>query len=181
MTVVYEFRCDSCGTRRSGVAGDYLYQDPPQGWVWRFGSSLEGPHACSRTCWDKVKWTDDGKIILHMDHEKMEMRRLPEPPPLPEIPPLPPLRPKEVHSWVYFAQRGDDGPIKIGTSKHPVSRVKDLSSASAEGLMLLGVIPGSRKEEQQLHLRFTSCRLNGEWFRPDAALCAYIAEHARPP
>ena len=66
MAVVYEFRCDACGERGSGVQGDYIHPDPPLGWVWRFGSSLEGPHACSRTCWDKVKMTPDGKVILHI-------------------------------------------------------------------------------------------------------------------
>lgn len=182
MAVVYEFRCDACGERGSGVAGDYLHPDPPLGWVWRFGSSLEGPHACSRVCWDKVKMTPEGKIILHMDHEKLEERRSVQP-----TPPMPPSCMDRIErhaprpaSYVYFAQRGEDGPIKIGVSKNPISRVKELGTASAEGLRLLGVIPGTRRAEIEIHTLFSGCRLNGEWFRSAPDLIAYVSAHARP-
>jgi hypothetical protein len=180
VSVSYTFTCDGCSARGVGVAGDYIHPDPPLGWTWRFGSSLEGPHACSSACWDRVKRTDDGKIILHMNHEKLEARRTGEPPPLPQIP-EPPPRPPRASTWVYFAQRGEDGPIKIGMSKHPISRVKDLGAASAEGLRLLGVVPGGRRQEVELHTMFSGARLNGEWFRPVLHLKDYIATHASMP
>jgi hypothetical protein len=88
------------------------------------------------------------------------------------------IEPRPVQ-WVYFAQRGMDGPIKIGVSKNPVSRVKELGTASAEGLRLLGVMPGSRRIEQEVHTLLSGSRLNGEWFRPSESVMAYIRANAR--
>jgi hypothetical protein len=185
MAVACLFTCDACGNSGLGVPGDYLYPDPPNGWIWWWGGGMrsEGPHACSTTCWDKVKHSPDGKVYLPDSHERREKHereaaaRRAEP----QHPPPPPPAKPEKATWVYFAQRGENGPIKIGMSKHPVSRVKDLGAANAEGLRLLGVVPGGRRQEVELHTLFSGARLNGEWFRPVLDLKDYIATHATMP
>jgi len=75
-------------------------------------------------------------------------------------------------SQVYFVQRGHDpdGPIKIGSSKNPRKRIQQLQTSSAEPLVLLARCDGSGALEREYHKRFSSDRLNGEWFRPSTAI-----------
>lgn len=68
--------------------------------------------------------------------------------------------------YVYFVQRGTDGPIKIGWSVNPRKRLSSLRSASAESLTLLKVEWTSRKRERQLHELLAEHRITGEWFHP---------------
>ncbi|MGH3499336.1 MAG: GIY-YIG nuclease family protein [Nocardioidaceae bacterium] len=78
---------------------------------------------------------------------------------------------------VYFIQSVDGGPIKIGVSRDPVARLASIQLMSPMRLRIIGVIPeGGRRTEQQLHERFASGRLHGEWFRPSTSLKYYIAE-----
>lgn len=76
--------------------------------------------------------------------------------------------------FVYFVQAGESGPIKIGLSDNPAGRVASLQTAHPECLRLLRVIPGNGKYERALHKRFAGLRLQGEWFKPDKTLLAYI-------
>lgn len=75
-------------------------------------------------------------------------------------------------SCVYFAEA--DGRVKIGWSKKVASRVAQLQTANAVPLRLLGVIPGGRALERQLHERFAPARLSGEWFEATPDLLAYV-------
>ncbi len=45
-------------------------------------------------------------------------------------------------------------------------------------LSILGVVPGSLREERELHDRFSEHRLHGEWFEPSEALLSHIAANA---
>jgi hypothetical protein len=83
---------------------------------------------------------------------------------------------------VYFVQSGSGGPIKIGkTSGKPGNRLTGLRCGSAEELQLLGVIQDAPEIlEKELHKRFSTLRVRGEWFRPDVELLHFIAEHAGP-
>jgi hypothetical protein len=67
---------------------------------------------------------------------------------------------------VYFAE--NDGRIKIGISRDPVRRARELNAR------LLVTEPGGRTREAQLHLLFAHHRIAGEWFRPAPDLLAYI-------
>lgn len=78
-------------------------------------------------------------------------------------------------SVVYFIQRGDDGPIKIGYAKNAATRLDDLQVANAERLHLRGVAPGTRKTEKALHEQFANAGLRGEWFKPTTDLLDLIA------
>lgn len=64
--------------------------------------------------------------------------------------------------YVIWVQRTSK--IKMGISKNPESRLRDLQTASADKLMLLGKWPGSRNMERALHRELSQCRRSGEWF-----------------
>lgn len=78
--------------------------------------------------------------------------------------------PEDEKRFVYFIQRGEDGPIKIGVSVDVAGRLRTLRAASQEPLVLLGTLPGGAGLEQALHDRFRDQRVRGEWFRPSPEL-----------
>ena len=83
---------------------------------------------------------------------------------------------------VYFIRSVTVGLIKIGVANRAKTRLLDLRSYSADALDLIGVVRCQNfgALERELHLRFAADRSHGEWFRPSAALLAYIAENAVP-
>lgn len=75
---------------------------------------------------------------------------------------------------VYFIQTAS-GPIKIGyTVKNPESRLMELQVGSFEPLKLLGWMYSARELELNLHYKFQSDNLRGEWFKPSEALVSEI-------
>lgn len=91
---------------------------------------------------------------------------------------------------VYFAQE-PGGLVKIGASRDPCRRVKEIVKESGRGITLLGVLPrGGITGERETHQRFASARVpdtdlpTSEWFRPTAPLMSFIeaeAEEYEPP
>lgn len=77
-----------------------------------------------------------------------------------------------VKSWVYFAQFGTDGPIKIGYANDPLQRVRNFTSGSPVPISLLGVVLSVRgkEEEAKIHKRLRKAHIRGEWFEAEAAL-----------
>lgn len=78
---------------------------------------------------------------------------------------------------IYFIQGVDGGPIKIGISSRPRTRLQDIQICSPVLLRLLTTIPGDVAKELSLHIRFAPWRLHGEWFQPVPELIGYIAAH----
>lgn len=76
---------------------------------------------------------------------------------------------------IYFVQAAS-GPIKIGFSTNPPSRVETLRTAHHEELTLLGTIAGDPGREAFWHRAFAGDHIRGEWFRPSAALLDAIAQ-----
>lgn len=74
--------------------------------------------------------------------------------------------------YTYFVQCGVGGPIKIGFSLKPKSRVANLQTSHYEILTLLKVVPGL--DEKIVHYRFHSDCIRGEWFRPTPELMKFI-------
>jgi hypothetical protein len=74
----------------------------------------------------------------------------------------------------YFIQRVPNGPVKIGRSTNARKRLAELQTASAEQLVIRGVIKSNR--ERQLHEQFASKRMQGEWFRCDDELETFMSE-----
>lgn len=82
---------------------------------------------------------------------------------------------------VYFIQRGDDGPIKIGHVRRPenlVRRMRALQNACAEQVVARRLIKTAPENclEIILHARFAEHRLQGEWFSPAPEIVAYMEQ-----
>src|SRR5262245_4249723 len=71
---------------------------------------------------------------------------------------------------LYFVLNHRSKAVKIGHSDDPAGRLDTLQTASPDRLKLLGVCPGSKLEEAQLHARFAHLHIRGEWFRAAAEL-----------
>lgn len=69
-------------------------------------------------------------------------------------------------SSVYFIQAGASGPIKIGVSVDPISRMAQMQTGMPETLRLLAFIAGTRDDERKLHIKLAAHRIRGEWFHP---------------
>lgn len=82
--------------------------------------------------------------------------------------------------YVYFAQAGKDGPVKIGSAANPEERIKTLQTGCPQPINLLGFIPSYlyREDERDLHTLFQEHRFNGEWFHPHPTIFKYVQEHA---
>jgi hypothetical protein len=72
--------------------------------------------------------------------------------------------------WIYVAGTLPDEPVKIGWARDPSRRLKTLQTARHSELTLLGVIPGTRHLENELHRKLRRARLVGEWFERRYAL-----------
>ena len=70
-------------------------------------------------------------------------------------------------SFVYFIADLEKDVVKIGVSKNPKSRLKQLQTSNSNKLALLGYIEGNFPEEKQLHLYFGKYKKEGEWFSLD--------------
>ena len=83
---------------------------------------------------------------------------------------------------VYFVRDGVDGPIKIGTTRGGVEkRIRSVQIGCARDLVLLGTIDGGRDLERELHQRFHTLRLRGEWFHPSHELLGWIQRAVNKP
>jgi hypothetical protein len=74
--------------------------------------------------------------------------------------------------FVYFIQAEGGGPIKIGRSRDPQSRLSTLQTAHGARLRILSTRRGSSDVERGLHARFAAHRTSGEWFEPVPELVA---------
>ena len=190
------YTCDRCGAIARGfIPQGWTKFWPPARWIWGFGFEDLGPHGCSEACWWRIQDAHraaTGKVYIPDDHARWEhvhsdMTEEPPPPPpfdpaefnLRGLPvgtaraPRPPPVPQ-----VYFAQDGDDGPIKIGTSKYVARRLRSLQISAPRPLRLLGTMPGGHGLERELHRQFADLQVHGEWFRPESPLTEYIRTHA---
>ncbi|KGF71363.1 hypothetical protein DO97_21630 [Neosynechococcus sphagnicola sy1] len=64
--------------------------------------------------------------------------------------------------------------IKIGFSKHPEKRVRELQTGTSDLLMLHALEPGDRELERKRHTEFSDHRKIGEWFMCSKALADHI-------
>ena len=78
--------------------------------------------------------------------------------------------------YTYFLQAGDDGPIKIGSTKNLIARLRTLGTMGPLPLRLLGTMRGNH--EGLGHTRFSAFRSHGEWFMPSKPVLEFIRAHA---
>jgi hypothetical protein len=72
----------------------------------------------------------------------------------------------------YFCLNEQTGLVKIGRSKAPKKRIRDLETAAGVPLRLVLTFSGNR--ELEFHRQFSHCRSNGEWFRLHADLLDFL-------
>jgi hypothetical protein len=82
--------------------------------------------------------------------------------------------------FTYFLQAGTEGPIKIGSTRNLLVRLRTLYAMSPLPLKLLGVMKGEVAEER-CHIRLGAFRLHGEWFAPSPVILDFISENATSP
>ena len=72
---------------------------------------------------------------------------------------------------IYFIKSGNY--VKIGYSKEPKQRLKELQTANPLKLTLMGTIPGTYSTEKALHSLYNKYKKRGEWFncKKDLSLC----------
>lgn len=81
------------------------------------------------------------------------------------LPPTTLLPSRRALGWVYFFQSGGElGAVKVGWSRDPAQRYRDLSVAHPHGLELVALVPGAEALERTLHERFAHRKLHREWF-----------------
>lgn len=76
---------------------------------------------------------------------------------------------------IYFVSSGQF--IKIGYTTDIVARIRTLQNGSPSRLVLLGIMPGTMREEAALHAKFTNAKVHGEWFRATSRLRGWINRH----
>lgn len=76
----------------------------------------------------------------------------------------------------YFLQAGEDGPIKIGSTKNLVVRLRTLTTMVPIPLRLLGIMKGDH--EEYCHVRLGAFRRHGEWFAPADTVLEFIRTNA---
>lgn len=78
-------------------------------------------------------------------------------------------------SWVYFLRPvGAAGPVKIGSSRAPTSRLATYAQWAPWPLEIAAQIPGDCQTEARFHARFAHVHTHHEWFGIDAELTACI-------
>lgn len=66
--------------------------------------------------------------------------------------------------YIYFIVDYDKKEVKIGYSKHPQQRLKEIKTSNPGKLILAKVIPGTRMDERKYHKVFCHSKLRREWF-----------------
>lgn len=72
--------------------------------------------------------------------------------------------------FVYFIREIDNSHFKIGYSKRPDKRVKQIQTGHPKKLGLFGLIEfddekSARAQEKMLHVSYQKHKTNGEWFK----------------
>lgn len=73
---------------------------------------------------------------------------------------------------------GCAGLVKLGFSEKPKARFSKIASDSPMPCVLLGVWPGDRGDESNIHQRFSQFRVNREWFSLTDEIGAFIQANA---
>jgi hypothetical protein len=81
---------------------------------------------------------------------------------------------KNQRGYIYFIG-SESGPVKIGYSRNPWARVKDISTSNHDTVELLAVVRTNEVSERRIHELLADYRSTGEWFRRDDFIDRLIA------
>lgn len=84
-----------------------------------------------------------------------------------------------MRTCIYFIGP-ENGPIKIGKAKNVKHRLSGIQVGYPHKLFIHGVMLASPRAETALHAKFSSARLNGEWFERTPEILAYIDKNTFP-
>lgn len=79
---------------------------------------------------------------------------------------------------VYFLLDVDADAFKIGFSKHPYERYKNLCTGSVNDIAFYGSIPGTKDAEHAMHRAFRHLHIRREWYRYCSELLNFIEDLA---
>lgn len=79
-----------------------------------------------------------------------------------------------MRTYVYFIRPVGGGPVKIGCSHLPTSRLAAMTVWSPLLLEIVATIPGDQKLELRFHAAFKADWSHGEWFNPSERLDGVI-------
>jgi hypothetical protein len=81
---------------------------------------------------------------------------------------------------VYFVRRADgEGPVKIGCSQSPLTRLAQLTYWAPYPLVLVASVPGDEQLERRFHAKFAADHSHSEWFQPSQELSRVVAASVR--
>jgi len=141
-------------------------------WLCRQDIAAAGYPIKSRSLWrgrdgaapSEADLLEIGRRCQQLQHEMLDWRWRPKG--------RKALRTKLNSGFIYFLRSGDL--IKIGFATNVQRRISSLQIANPAPLVLLATMKGSPRREKQLHHRFRSLRVSGEWFSPGANLLKFI-------
>jgi hypothetical protein len=87
----------------------------------------------------------------------------------------------EEKDYVYFFVNMEHKVCKIGRSNNPLKRINGVQTGCPYALTIRGFIKGDRKAEAYFHRIFSEYCSNGEWFRIEGRLEAYLDNHFPTP
>lgn len=81
--------------------------------------------------------------------------------------------------YVYAISDGEDR-VKIGWSSNPIRRLAKISSDCPGNVSLLGLVEATRAQEAEAHALLNPWRVNGEWFRLEGPVLAFVQMLPKP-
>lgn len=70
---------------------------------------------------------------------------------------------RKYSDFIYIMKNNENGRFKIGISNNPQVRERTLMSAEPD-IKLIHQWAGCKTDEENLHIRFSNCKIRGEWF-----------------
>ena len=93
------------------------------------------------------------------------------------------IRLEKFNFHIYLISSSKDGPVKIGFSHHPPSRLKEIQTGNPDKLYICGSISVKQKIIVELiekiihaHLKENNLHLRGEWFNINVKSALQILE-----
>ena len=81
-----------------------------------------------------------------------------------------------MNRFIYFIRRiNGEGPIKIGCSYFPATRLREIASWSPYPLGLIAECEGDDRQERRLHNFLYDSHSHGEWFHPTEEVLSVVA------
>ena len=85
----------------------------------------------------------------------------------------------EKTTYTYILHRHNSEEYKIGMSRHPLNRIRQLQTGNGEKLILVGCFHSDRYLEKRLHRMLGLDRRQGEWFCLDDNKIRFVINYLK--